>query len=149
MGQLIWFSSTTIIPISLTIAVWLYRLYDIDIIINRTLVYGVLTVGTMGIYVAIVGLLGILFQGQSGSFPAFLTTGLVAVLFALGLLAVKTGVFASKGEARRMLSGGGVSISKQKVSDPEYRISESDVINGKYIVIQKGKKNYYLLRVKH
>ena len=81
VGQLIWYSSTTIIPISLTIAVWRYRLYDIDIIINRTLVYGVLTASTMGIYVVFVGLLGNLFQGQSGSFIAFLTTGLVAVLF--------------------------------------------------------------------
>jgi signal transduction histidine kinase len=58
-----------------------YRLYDIDIIINRTLVYGALTASTMGIYVLIVGYLGNLFQAQNRSVIAFLTTGLVALLF--------------------------------------------------------------------
>jgi len=81
VSQLIWFSSTTFIPISLMIAVWRYRLYDIDIIINRTLVYGVLTACTMGIYVLIVGILGNMFRGQNRSIIAFLTTGLVAVIF--------------------------------------------------------------------
>ncbi|MEN8228655.1 MAG: tyrosine--tRNA ligase [Bacteroidota bacterium] len=66
----------------------------------------------------------------------------------LELLAVETGVFASKGEARRMVSGGGVSINKQKITAPEQRISKDDFINNKYLLIQKGKKNYYLIRVK-
>jgi hypothetical protein len=58
-----------------------YRLYDIDIIINRTLVYGVLTVTTMGIYVFIVGFLGSLFQVINQTVFAFLATGLVALIF--------------------------------------------------------------------
>jgi tyrosyl-tRNA synthetase len=66
----------------------------------------------------------------------------------LELLAVETAVFASKGEARRMVSGGGVSINKQKISGPEQRITASDFINNKYLLVQKGKKNYYLIRVK-
>ena len=66
----------------------------------------------------------------------------------LELLAVETGVFASKGEARRLISGGGVSINKQKISHPEQRITGDDFINGKYLLVQKGKKNYYLIRVK-
>ena len=67
---------------------------------------------------------------------------------ALELLAVETGVFSSKGEARRMVSGGGVSINKQKITAPEQRITASDFINGKYLLVQKGKKNYFLIRVK-
>jgi tyrosyl-tRNA synthetase len=66
----------------------------------------------------------------------------------LELLAVDTAVFSSKGEARRMLAGGGVSINKQKLSKPDQRITGADFINGKYLLVQKGKKNYYLIRVK-
>ena len=65
----------------------------------------------------------------------------------LELLAVDTGVFASKGEARRMVVGGGVSINKQKLTGPEQRITQENFINNKYLLVQKGKKNYYLIRV--
>jgi len=66
----------------------------------------------------------------------------------LELLAVDTAVFSSKGEARRMVTGGGVSINKQKLSDPDQHITRADFINDKYLLVQKGKKNYYLIRVK-
>ncbi len=66
----------------------------------------------------------------------------------LELLAVDTAVFSSKGEARRMVSGGGVSINKQKLSGPEQRITRDDFINQKYLLVQKGKKNYFLIKVK-
>ena len=66
----------------------------------------------------------------------------------LELLAVDTAVFSSKGEARRMRSGGGVSINKQKLSGPDQRIRSDDYINHKYLLVQKGKKNYFLIRVK-
>ena len=66
----------------------------------------------------------------------------------LELLAVKTEVFPSKGEARRMVSGGGVSVNKQKVSSPDQQVGQTDLINGKYLLVQKGKKNYYLITVK-
>jgi tyrosyl-tRNA synthetase len=66
----------------------------------------------------------------------------------LELLAVETGVFTSKGEARRLISGGGVSINKQKITGVEQRITEADFINQKYLLVQRGKKNYYLIRVK-
>lgn len=61
------------------------------------------------------------------------------------LLAEKTQVFPSKGETRKMLQGGGVSINKNKVDDPNATINAGMLINGKYLVVQKGKKNYYLL----
>ncbi len=66
----------------------------------------------------------------------------------LELLAVDTEVFSSKGEARRMVSGGGVSINKQKVAGPSQRITKQDFIKSKYLLVQKGKKNYYLISAK-
>ncbi|MBQ9547802.1 MAG: tyrosine--tRNA ligase, partial [Bacteroidales bacterium] len=65
----------------------------------------------------------------------------------LDLLAVKTGVFPSKGEARKMIQGGGVSLNKDKVSDPETQVTEADIVDGKYILAQKGKKNYHIIRI--
>ncbi len=65
----------------------------------------------------------------------------------LELLAEDTRVFSSRGEARRMVSGGGLSINKQKISDPGYRITRDDFIHKKYLLVQKGKKNYFLIRV--
>lgn len=65
----------------------------------------------------------------------------------LDLLAVKSGVFPSKGEARKMIQGGGVSVNKEKFTDPAGVVDSSYLLGGKYIHIQKGKKNHYLLRV--
>lgn len=62
------------------------------------------------------------------------------------LLVESTSVFQSKGELRRLIQGGGLSINKQKITDPEASISSGDFINGKYLLIQKGKKNYYLIK---
>ncbi len=62
-------------------AILRHRLYDIDLIINRTLVYGALTVGVVGIYTLVVGTMGTLFQTQGNWILALVATGLVAVLF--------------------------------------------------------------------
>ena len=64
----------------------------------------------------------------------------------LDVLAEKTQVFASKGEARRMIQSNAVSINKEKITE-DFKISEDDLLNGKYILAQKGKKNYFLLIV--
>lgn len=61
------------------------------------------------------------------------------------LLVEKAQVFPSKGEARKMISGGGVSINKEKVADPAQVFSKDNLIRGKFLVAQKGKKNYYLI----
>ena len=61
------------------------------------------------------------------------------------LISEKAAIFPSKGEARKMITGGGVSINKVKIGDPSAKSSISDLLNDKYLLIQKGKKNYYLL----
>jgi len=62
------------------------------------------------------------------------------------LLAEKTDIFASKGEARRMLKENGVSVNKTKVTDTSI-ISTNDLINNQYLLVQKGKKNYYVILI--
>lgn len=79
--------------------------------------------------------------------PAFtipLTT-LVAGVSVVELLASETDVFPSKGELRRTIKGNGLSVNKEKVADPDYTMGEKDLINGAYLLIQKGKKNYFII----
>lgn len=54
-------------------------------------------------------------------------------------------VFPSKGEMRKMTQGGGVSLNKEKVADPNMVVSEDMLLNGRYLLVQRGKKNYHLL----
>lgn len=61
------------------------------------------------------------------------------------LLAVSTRVFNSKGEAKKMIQGGGVSINKIKVPNGDAVYTTEDLIDGKYLVAQRGKKNYFLI----
>jgi len=58
-----------------------------------------------------------------------------------------TKIFPSKGEARKMLTGGGVQINKEKVEDVNALVNATNLIGGKFILAQKGKKNYYLVKV--
>ncbi len=57
----------------------------------------------------------------------------------------KAKIFGSKGECRKMVQGGGVSLNKEKVADPQRTITSEDLIAEKYLLVQKGKKNYYLV----
>ena len=66
----------------------------------------------------------------------------------LNLLAEKTNIFPSKGEARKMIQGGGVSVNKVKVDSIDMQITTNDILNGAYILLQRGKKNYYIVEVK-
>ncbi len=70
-----------LIPLSFGIAIFRHRLWDIDIVINRTLVYGVLTASVVGLYILVVVSLGTLFQAQGNLVISLLATGLIAVLF--------------------------------------------------------------------
>jgi tyrosyl-tRNA synthetase len=56
-----------------------------------------------------------------------------------------SGIFPSKGEARRTIQGGGLSINRVKVEDTAAPIDGSHLLDGRYILVQKGKKNYYLV----
>jgi tyrosyl-tRNA synthetase len=64
------------------------------------------------------------------------------------LLTSKTNIFSSKGELRRLIDGGGLFINKVKITNQELVISQEDLINKKYLIVQKGKKNYYLVIVR-
>jgi tyrosyl-tRNA synthetase len=61
------------------------------------------------------------------------------------LLATETSVFPSKGELRRTIKGNGLSLNKAKLTDQEYLVTGVDLINGSYILVQKGKKNYFII----
>jgi tyrosyl-tRNA synthetase len=67
---------------------------------------------------------------------------------AVELLTQAAAVFPSKGEMRKMVQGGGVSLNKEKLAAFDQVITEADLIDNKYLLVQKGKKNYYLLTVK-
>lgn len=60
----------------------------------------------------------------------------------------KAAVFASKGELRRLVQGGGISLNGEKVGDAEQPVTENDLVSGKYLLVQKGKKNYFLITCK-
>lgn len=59
----------------------------------------------------------------------------------------ETGIFASKGEARKMIQNGGVSINRHKVADAAFTVNDTQLLHDQYLLIQKGKKNYYLVQV--
>ena len=62
------------------------------------------------------------------------------------LLAVDSKVFPSKGECRKMIQANGLSINKEKCTDASGRLTSGQLINGKYILVQKGRKNYFILK---
>ncbi len=67
---------------------------------------------------------------------------------AIDLCTEKAAVFASKGEMRKLIQSGGVSLNKEKLTDAEMVIDSSFLLNDKYLLAQRGKKNYYLLIAK-
>ena len=66
----------------------------------------------------------------------------------LELLTIIANVFPSKSELRRLMENGGLSINKQKALCPEENIGSEKLLNKKYLLIQKGKKNYFLIIIK-
>lgn len=63
------------------------------------------------------------------------------------LITTHCAIFPSKGEARKMMQGGGVLLNKNKIVDTEFVVTTSNLINNKYLLVQKGKKNYFLIIV--
>ncbi|MDR1556008.1 MAG: tyrosine--tRNA ligase [Tannerellaceae bacterium] len=72
---------------------------------------------------------------------------LAAGIKAIDLLTEKAPVFSSKGEMRKLVQSGGLSINKEKLTNPEALIEPASLLNNKYLLAQKGKKNYFLLIV--
>ena len=63
----------------------------------------------------------------------------------IDLCTEKAAVFPSKGEMRKLVQSGGVSLNKEKVIEPDMLINTNNLLNNKYLLVQRGKKNYYLL----
>lgn len=63
----------------------------------------------------------------------------------LDLLVSKCGFFKSNGELRKLIQSGGISINKEKISDLQYMLTTDDLVEGSYMLVQKGKKNYFLV----
>lgn len=73
---------------------------------------------------------------------------LTAGVKAIDLFTEKAAVFASKGEMRKLVQSGGISVNKEKLADAETVINTDSLLDGKYLLVQRGKKNYYLLTAK-
>lgn len=73
---------------------------------------------------------------------------LTAGVKAIDLFTEKAAVFASKGEMRKLVQSGGISVNKEKLADAEIVINTDSLLDGKYLLVQRGKKNYYLLTAK-
>ena len=73
---------------------------------------------------------------------------MAAGIKAVDLLTEKAPVFPSKGEMRKLVQSGGVSVNKEKLVQPDELITVDSLLNSKYLLVQKGKKNYFLLIVK-
>ena len=67
---------------------------------------------------------------------------------AVDLFTEKGAIFPSKGEMRKMVQGGGVSLNKEKLSAFDQTVTAADLLDGKYLLVQRGKKNYYLIIAK-
>ena len=67
---------------------------------------------------------------------------------AVDLMAEHTQCFASKGEMRKLVQGGGVSLNKEKLAAFDQMVTEADLVDGKYLLVQQGKKKYFLLTAK-
>ena len=61
-------------------------------------------------------------------------------------LLAETKILSSKGEAKKMVAGGGIFINKEKMITGDEKINSNKLLHGKYVLIQKGKKNYYLIK---
>ena len=73
---------------------------------------------------------------------------LAAGVKAVDLFVDDAAVFASKGEMRKLVQGGGVSLNKEKLSAFDQVVTTADLLDEKYLLVQRGKKNYYLIIAK-
>ncbi|HJD92293.1 tyrosine--tRNA ligase, partial [Bacteroides coprosuis] len=67
---------------------------------------------------------------------------------ALDLFVEKAEIFPSKGEMRKLVQGGGVSLNQERLESFDYEVTENDLLNNKYLLVQRGRKNYFIVLVK-
>ena len=79
--------------------------------------------------------------------PSFKVSSDISSLNVVDFLTEATSIFASKGEARRAISGNAVSINKIKITSPDLNMSNDDILNGGFILIENGKKNKFMAKV--
>lgn len=88
-----------------------------------------------------------LLQVMEGVPTAEITRNQIEAGYDLISLLADTGVTPSKGEAKKLLAAGGVAINKEKIAPEKTAVSTTDLLQNKYLLLQKGKKNYFLVRV--
>lgn len=88
-----------------------------------------------------------LLQVMEGVPTVNITREQIAAGYDLVSLLADTAIFPSKGEARKMWQAGGISLNKQKISPDKTSFHSEDLLQNKYLLLQKGKKNYYLVKV--
>jgi tyrosyl-tRNA synthetase len=86
-------------------------------------------------------------EGMDGIVKISLPEGKIEAGIDVVSFLAETNIFPSKGEARKMIQGGGVSINRNKIENIQLAIDKSFLLHNKYILVQKGKKNYYLVSV--
>ena len=86
----------------------------------------------------LVGLEGVILCNYSSE---KIKTGIDVVSFL-----AESGIFSSKGEARKMLQSGGISINRNKISEVNFTVNSGLLLHNQYLLVQKGKKNYYLVK---
>jgi len=85
-------------------------------------------------------------EGMEGIIKSDFTKAKIEAGIDVVSLLADTGIFTSKGEARKMVQGGGVSINRKKVDSVQFTVDSNLLLHEKYLLVQKGKKNYYLVK---
>ncbi|GAB3021686.1 tyrosine--tRNA ligase [Niabella terrae] len=86
-------------------------------------------------------------EGMEGVVKLSLTAGALDAGIDIVNLLATTGITASKGEARKLIQGGGIQLNRRKISEVQQLVQTKDLLHNKYLLLQKGKKNYYLVQV--
>ncbi|HRO83912.1 MAG TPA: tyrosine--tRNA ligase [Niabella sp.] len=87
-------------------------------------------------------------QGLEGVIKSFIESEKLNAGIDIVSLLAETQISSSKGEARKLIQGGGISLNRKKVSDVQQIVNTTNLLHEKYLLLQKGKKNYYLVEIK-